>query len=334
MSATNLSSTSEHPLNHTGDDALEQAADWFALLRSGEASAADRAAWQAWCNASEANRSAWAQVENIGRRFQPIQTTPNPRDTMGAYRLATVNARRRRLVLGLLTIAGTGSLGILAWRHSPAPIWLAAKTADHRTAMGEVRQITLSDGSTVWLGTASAFDEDFSTGLRRLYLRAGEMLIATAADSSRPFVVDTPHGRLRALGTRFTVRLDNADTRLAVYDGAVQARAAEGAIDIIRAGQEVRMSKRGLTDFKPTDPARESSTRGLFIAQHVPLHAVMHELERYRMGHISLSPDVANLAVFGSYPMTDPDRTLAMLESVMPIRVRRPLPWWIRIEAR
>jgi len=334
LSASNRSSGPSHRSNPANDDALEQAADWFALLRSGEASAADRAAWQAWCDTSDAHRSAWSQVEDIGRRFQPIQTTPNPRDTLGAYRLATVNARRRRLVLGLLTIAGTGSLGILAWRHSPAPIWLAAKTADHRTAMGEVRQITLSDGTTVWLGTASAFDEHFSTGLRRLYLRAGEMLIATAADSSRPFLVDTPHGRLRALGTRFTVRLDNADTRLAVYDGAVEARAAEGAINIIRAGQEVRMSKRGLTDFKPTDPARESSTRGLFIAQHVPLHTVMHELERYRMGYISLSPDVANLAVFGSYPMTDPDRTLAMLESVMPIRVRRPLPWWIRIEAR
>jgi transmembrane sensor len=47
-----------------------------------------------------------------------------------------------------------------------------------------------------------------------------------------------------------------------------------------------------------------------------------------------VSPEVANLPVFGSYPMTDPDRALAMLESVMPIRVSRPMPWWIRVGPR
>lgn len=334
MSAIDRASAGERAAQDTGDDPLEQAAEWFALLRSGEATAADRAAWHVWRQATDANRLAWAQVEDISHRFQPIQTSPSPRDTVGAYRVATVDARRRRVMMGLLTITGAGSLGTLAWQHAPAPVWLAARTADHRTAVGEVRQITLADGTTVWLGTASALDEDFSAGLRRLHLRAGEILIATAADPTRPFVVDTPHGRLRALGTRFSVRLDGSDTRLAVYDGAVQARAAEGATEIIRAGQEVGMSARGLSDLNTADPARESSTRGLYIAQHVPLRTVMHELERYRTGYVSVAPEVANLAVFGSYPMTEPDRTLAMLESVMPIRVRRPLPWWIRIEAR
>jgi transmembrane sensor len=41
---------------------------------------------------------------------------------------------------------------------------------------------------------------------------------------------------------------------------------------------------------------------------------------------------VAGLPVFGSYPIADPDRALAMLETVMPIRVRRRLPWWTSIE--
>jgi len=72
--------------------------------------------------------------------------------------------------------------------------------------------------------------------LRRLSLVAGEILVQTAADPSRrPFVVDAPRGRPRALGTRFTVRLDGPETLEAVHQGAVEARTADsGAPPIIQ----------------------------------------------------------------------------------------------------
>lgn len=84
----------------------------------------------------------------------------------------------------------------------------------------------------------------------------------------------------------------------------------------------------------PVDPASEGSTRGLYIARNAPLGEVLRELGRYRAGLLSVSPDVADLPVFGSYPMTEPERVLAMLASVMPIRVSHPLPWWTRVTPR
>ncbi|WZB74169.1 FecR domain-containing protein [Achromobacter insuavis] len=87
----------------------------------------------------------------------------------------------------------------------------------------------LPDGSRVWLNTASAFNRDFQPGLRRLHLVAGEILIETGTDKDRPFVVDTAEGRLRALGTRFTVRQEADATLLAVYQGAVEIRTARNA---------------------------------------------------------------------------------------------------------
>lgn len=330
----------DHPHGHQRHDAesdaqaLEQAAEWFALLRSGEATTADRNAWQAWHQSADAHRIAWTQVEHIGRRFQPIQSAPRPLDAVSAYRNAGVNTGRRRIVLGLATAAGTGLAGWMAWRRFPLADMVLAWRAEHRTAIGEVREVVLSDGTRVQMGTASAFDDHFSSDLRRLQLYTGEILISTGSDTKRPFVVDTPHGRLEALGTRFVVRLDEDDTRLAVYDGAVQARSANGVILIVRAGQQTRMTAHGVAPIEAADPARESAVRGIYIAQNVPLEDVVRELGRYRVGHIGVSPDVANLRVFGSYPMTDPDRTLAMLESVMPIKVRRSLPWWISVVAR
>jgi transmembrane sensor len=58
---------------------LEQAAEWFALLRSGEATEADRAGWRAWLDGPEEHRAAWASVERIGSRFEPLRASPDPR---------------------------------------------------------------------------------------------------------------------------------------------------------------------------------------------------------------------------------------------------------------
>lgn len=310
---------------------LSQAAHWFALLRSGEATAADQAAWQTWLEEAESHRAAWARVEQIGRHFQPIQATADPQSAVGAYRAATGRAGRRRLVLGLA--AGAGLAGWVGWHQSPMPGMVLAWQADHRSATGEVRTYVLSDGTQVWLGTASAFNDDYNDQWRRLHLIAGELLIDTATDAARPFVVDTPHGRMQALGTRFMVRLQHDESRLAVFEGAVRITPADGASVTVPAGQQVRVSSRGVSAMQAVDPASASSARGIFIARNLPLRDFLQELQRYRIGWLDVSPAVASLPVFGSYPMTDPERTLAMLEAVLPVRVRRPLPGWIRVGA-
>lgn len=334
MAATDTSLQPPQPdLPH---QAMEQAAEWFALLRSGEATATDRAQWQAWLNSSAENEQAWHYVECISERFKPIQSSPKRRNAANAFR--TVNSRpgrRRQIVLGIAALMGAGTLGWVTWRHSPLPGIALAWTADYRTGTGEIREIMLSDNTRVWLNAASAFNEDYRNNQRRLHLVAGEILIQTATDAFRPFVVDTPQGQLRALGTRFTMRLEQAETFVAVYEGAVEVRtAATGTTAVIPAGQQTRFTSTSLAAGETADPAREAWTRGILIAQNIPLAEVVQELRRYHNGHLGIAPEVANLPVFGSYPANDPDRALAMLESVMPIRVRRTLPWWVSIEPR
>jgi transmembrane sensor len=225
------------------------------------------------------------------------------------------------------------------WRYTSLPGMTQSWLADYRTGTGEVREIALSDGIRVWINAISAFNQDYRPDQRRLHLVRGEILIetATAIDSlQRPFYVVTPQGRLQALGTRFTVRLDESETFVAVYEGAVEVRTATiGATVIIPAGQQTRFTGASLAGSEtadPADPAREAWTRGLLVARNIPLSDVVQELRRHYHGHLGLAPEVADLRVFGGYPVNDPDRTLVMLESVMPIRVRRTLPWWVSIE--
>jgi len=315
---------------------LEQAAQWFALLRSGEATDADRARWQSWLTASPEHQAIWHKVERISGRLEPIATSPERLVAVNVFKTARVDtAQRRRFLLSLGAMAGSGWLGWTAWHHSPLPGLALAWMADHRTATGEIRQLVLADGTQVWLASASAFSEDYRSGLRRLQLVAGEILINTAKDTARDFVVDTPQGRLRALGTRFTVRLEANSSFVAVYEGAVEVQAgASGATTLVQAGQQTRFTEHAAEALAPADPAREAWANGILVTKDTPLGEVVAELRRYRRGHLAVAPAIAHLPVFGTYPINDPDRTLAMLETVMPIRVRRPLSWWVSIEPR
>ncbi|HWK52922.1 MAG TPA: FecR domain-containing protein [Hyphomicrobiales bacterium] len=313
---------------------LEQAAEWYALLRSGDATDSDRTHWQAWLAQQPQHRQAWHCVEQISNRFESLQDTPDPRRT--AEGLWTANERlikRRRLLRGSAIVAGTALLGWQTLPPSSLPRLARAWSAGHRSATGEIRSLVLADGTQVWLNTAAAFDEHYDINQRLLQLWAGEILIATAGDAQRPFLVATPQGRLRALGTRFTVRLEETQTLLAVFEGAVEITTASGATSVVEAGQQRRFSTTALASAEPADLAREAWRDGILVARDIPLREVVGELRRYRRGYLGLAPEVAELRVFGNFPLHDPDAALDLLGYALPIRVRRTLPWWASIDA-
>ena len=61
----------------------------------------------------------------------------------------------------LALASATSPLAWAAWRADPLD-W----TADYRSAAGELREVALSDGSRLYLNTASAVDVAFSAASR------------------------------------------------------------------------------------------------------------------------------------------------------------------------
>lgn len=326
--------TGNTPANAPSHQAMEQAAEWFALLRSGEASASDRESWQSWLDSNNDNRQAWHYVEIISQRFAPIQSSPDRQAAATAYQKANSGQlSRRQVLLGLAVMAGSGTLAWAGWNHNTLTDMALAWRADYRTGTGKRRELTLHDGTRIWLNAASAVNQHYSADLRRLHLLSGEIMIQTAADPARPFVVDTPQGRLHALGTRFSVRLGETDTLMAVYEGAVEVKTAiSGTSNVVQAGQQARFTGSTLAEPQTADPARKAWAQGILIADHIPLDEVVQELRRHRSGHLGLAPELAQLTVFGSFPLDDTDRALAMLANVLPIRIQHTLPWWVSIE--
>ncbi|QRY77237.1 FecR domain-containing protein [Pseudomonas sp. PDNC002] len=312
---------------------LELAAQWYARLQAAPGDLELRAQWRGWIDQGEAQRLAWSYVERIGQRFGDLQQQgKEAHQTLATLR--TGKQTRRRLLSQFSVLAGAGVFGWLAWRHD-ALDGLYAWRAQYRTAIGERRSEQLSDGTRLWLNTGSALDVDFDASRRELVLYAGEVLIETGHGDSRPFQVRTRAGLLQPLGTRFSVREDGPRTQLNVYQGAVRTTCQDsGRSLVVQAGQAVIFDARDSDPLTPAEIRRESWSRGLLLAEDMPLSQFIEELGGYRRGHLGVDPAVANLRVMGSFSLANTDQALAQLEEALPVRVQRRFDWWVTVVPR
>lgn len=312
---------------------LEQAAEWYAELRCGGADTARQKAWQSWLAADPMHRLAWQAVQGISQRFEPLEHLADRRNTADRLLGAHQRVRRRALLRGIAVLAGAGVLWS-GWRAAPVAVWRAELAADYRTGTGELKPVRLADGTQVWLNTRTAFDVDFSSTARQLHLLAGEILVDTAHEARRPFIVSTAQGLMRALGTRFSVCASTEQTRLSVFAGAVEVTLpGTGARRVVQAGQQQAFDSQQLAAPGRAELAREAWIDGKLVAVDVPLGEVLDELSRYHHDYVSVSPQVAGLRVFGNLPLLDLDVALALLRDSLPIRIERRLPWWTTVDA-
>ena len=192
--------------------------------------------------------------------------------------------------------------------------------------------IVLADGGSLDLNRASAVDGDYGANLRRLRLLAGEIFVSTAADP-RPFEVHTGHGAIRALGTRFGVRLDGATTRVAVHQHAVEIRPLAGPPRRLAAGEEVDFDAAGVSPSQPLTAGSGAWRDGRLIAIDRRLDDFLGELARHRRGHLAWSPAVAGLRLSGVFRLADSDAVLDNLAASLPIRLHFLTRYWVRVDA-
>ncbi|WP_095156203.1 FecR domain-containing protein [Pseudomonas sp. Irchel 3E13] len=305
---------------------LDAAIAWQLCLDAGSGNAQERADFERWHAASEEHARAWLQLGMLDQRFAAAA---------GPARKALMQSRvsLRKLGSGLASLLLVG--GLLSWvnAHQTLGYWLA----DQRTATGEQRSLRLDDGTLISLNTHSAVDIRFTENERLIVLHDGEISIETGhkANDLRPFVVATDDGRMRALGTRFLVRLEGDGTRLSVLQSAVAAKPQDsGDEQIVHEGQEVLMSHDQLGRINTLKPGADAWTRGMLVVDNVRLGDLLGELGRYRAGYLGVAPEVADLRITGSFPLHDTDLALKSLLPTLPVQVQQRTPWWVTVMAR
>lgn len=273
-----------------------QAARWVIRLAAGPLSPAEQQELAGWLEGAPRNRgafvraqAAWMDLDRVASLAHPGAGERYRRDTPAGLRVV-----RRRWVLA----AGLGTVAITAvggwWsRH--------ARRESYSSGEGEVRRVTLSDGSIMTLNSDTEALVSYSPGRRAIALERGEALFEVTKDPVRPFVVSAANLQVRAVGTAFSVRKGDARTDVTVAEGVVE------------------VSDRN--DFQQEPPTRlaadelaVATSSGISVA-----HLTPQELERrlaWRQGMLafdgqSLAEAVHEINRYGGKPIRIDDPRLA-----------------------
>src|SRR5262249_42283613 len=89
------------------------------------------------------------------------------------------------------------------------------------TDIGEQRQLTLEDGSRIFLNTATRVLVRYDKQARRIELKRGEAQFDVARNPQWPFIVRAGDREIRALGPPFVVRYNEHGTAVTLVEGKV-----------------------------------------------------------------------------------------------------------------
>lgn len=204
------------PGPRTLTEAERQASDWIVRM-NGDPSAAERAQFETWLAGDPANAQAY---EALKRTWSKIAGNPALKGLAAANDAAPQRPVWARPAIAIAASALL-AIGALYWfTQTPEPAG-----QHYATAPAEIRTITLADGSTITLSGAGDASIALEGDERRVVLNAGYALFDVQHDTNRPFIVETPQGDIRVLGTEFVVRIAGDEVRTTVLRGSVSGSA-------------------------------------------------------------------------------------------------------------
>jgi transmembrane sensor len=301
-------------------EALRAAARWLALVDSGAASAGDLQRLEQWRTSSTLHEHAWQKALLLRQRFSALP---------GAVAMATLDrpdAGRRALLKQALGVAALLPAAWLASRELPLEAW----TADMHTAVGERRQVPLSDGTFVQLNSDSAVDIDL--GARRLTLLRGEVAVRLPGNLS--LTLQVPYGQVALDAGEVCLRLVDQACRVSVLKGTANLQPRQGPALLLQAGQQASLQVAGVGPVTGLDAWLLGWREGVLRLEDRPLGELLHELRRYRPGVLRWAPELEALRVTGTFRLDDTDRVLALLAASLPLQVHTRTRYWVSLAAR
>lgn len=304
---------------------LEAAATWYVQLNDGTVNEARNQAWHIWMQSSPQHAAAWARVESLQQQWA-IMPKQAALSSLGAAK-----AQRREVLKILGMLVAVGGCTWLAVEQVPYRSMLAQQ----RTSIRERRSLRLDDGSQLELNADTALDIRFDPRQRVIQLYRGEILVQTAQDPARrPFIVQTDEGRVRALGTRFSVRQLTGQTHVGVLQASVEVSPHRRIERTLRldAGEQATFDLDEVDAISTLSPNSTAWVQGMLSVDDWRLGDFIEELGRYRPGVLRCAASVQGLSISGAFRIDDTDTVLENLSRTLPVRVRYLTRYWASIE--
>ena len=316
--------------------AAAEAAEWAIRLQSGM-SAAERGAFIDWWRESPLHVAEMLRVAKIEaalaeytRWDEHAPTAPMSIDASNVVPLnncqsvakrAQASAGRKSFRYAVMLAASLSVivLGVLFARGFFA-------TSVVSTQAFERREITLADGSVIYIAPESTLHIHITAKERSVKLDRGEALFHVAKDKSRPFVVSADDTQVKAIGTAFDVQRSKSDTVITVAEGRVAITRREpdssGAntppVISLGADEQLTVSATGVVGPKRTVDGQTvfawADNRLIFEDSSVA-DVVRRFNARNRVQIRIVDPSLAARPVSGVFNASDPQSFVAFLEA-------------------
>ena len=281
-------------------------------------------------------KAEFIRLQNLNAVAQ-LSSQPRDREEgAGQYKIFASRIRRnsrRRLFANTVKYAALGLILIAStvW----ATLYLSGSLAEPamntlHVPAGQRAQITLQDGTEVWLNAQSTltYPAHFSRRNRKVEIN-GEAFFDVAKDKTRPFIVSTQHIDMKVLGTQFNVYS---------YRGAgyIQTALVEGSVEIYTVGDRqnsvvlkpneqvtVRGDKMAVTTISNAEHLLWKE--GIYCFQNEQLIDIIDKLQLYYDVKIVVKdPDIFHIRYTGKFRQRDGiDEILRILQKIQSFKIEK-----------
>lgn len=313
----------------------EEAAAYFVARRAEGLTASEEEMLAAWLAEDEAHARELRRIE----RAWDWLADPGEHEVIGAMRAHAVAPQRRHWLWSRPAAAAAAILllvGALAMLVR-VPGWPSGSGGTQRgderllayvSAPGQVRIVTLPDGSRMTLDAGSRVLGRFSGDRRSAELVRGRAMFAVSADRSRPFTVTARERRITALGTRFDVGIAGGALTVNLFEGRVAVGPVDATVEpfTLRPGQQL-IERDGRAIVRTIGARIEDQagwTRGLLHFDDVTLSQAAEQVNLYSRDKIVIrDSEVAGMRISGEFKAGDAMRFALAVAELRRLRVVR-----------
>lgn len=182
------------------------------------------------------------------------------------------------------------------------------------TPLGGIYQVTLPDGTKVWLNAGSSlkYPMSFAKNERRVSLE-GEAFFEVTKDSARPFKVLSKGQEIEVLGTAFNVNAypDNTAIKTTLVNGKVKLSNDKRYSEVIYLlpGQQSTNTNNGKIQLANVDTAPFTAWKeGLFYFDETPLSDALQQIGRWYNVEVKYKGEVPQTHFYGRIKRSKPLR--------------------------
>jgi transmembrane sensor len=279
----------------------------------------ERGDLQRWLDADTGNAQAYARARQLWQlTAMPAARLAGEEDAalQAILRRGRQRPRRRLAALGIAASLLFAAVSMLIWQPER---WIDNLQADYFSAPGQLRTVTLADGSEVTLDGDSALDVSVTDSARNVHLRRGAAFFKVR-HTGQAFVVHADTGEVTVLGTRFEVRREAHGTAVTVEEGRVAVSPLPGiAAQVLTAGERIDYRDGHAGALQSVDPQQAFAWRdGRLSFRRVPLADALAVVQRYYPQRIVLlDSSLGARPVSGEFSSQDPTVVLAAFQAVL-----------------